>query len=66
MTVASLNECQEVGTRGENSTLTLSTHLPPAWVVSAPHMAPVKSITPTMQINLPDDLTMFQVAIESG
>ena len=55
-----------MGTRGENSTLTLSTHLPFAWVVSAPHIVPVKIITPTILISLPEELTTFQVVIESG
>lgn len=58
--------CQAVGTRGENSTLTLSTHLPFAWDVRAPHMVPVKIITPRMLTSLPEDLTTFQVDIASG
>jgi len=66
MRVASLKVCQEVGTRGENSTLTLSTHLPFACEVSAPHMVPVKINTPMMLTSLPDDLTTFHVDIASG
>ena len=64
--VASLKVCQEVGTRGENSTLTLSTHLPFACEVRAPHMVPVKIITPMILISLPDDLTTFHVDMASG
>ena len=62
----SLKVCQEVGTRGENSTLTLSVLLALAWDVKAPHMVPVKIIAPIMLISLPDELTTFQVVIESG
>ena len=64
--VASLKVCQEVGTRGENSTLTLSVLLAFAWDVKAPHMVPVKIIAPIMLISLPEELTTFQVVIESG
>jgi len=58
--------CQEVGTRGENSTLTLSVLEAFAWVVRAPHMVPVKTIAPIILISLPEELTTFQVVIESG
>ena len=64
--VASLKVCQEVGTRGENSTLTLSVLLAFAWDVKAPHMVPVKIIAPIILISLPEELTTFQVDIESG
>ena len=58
--------CQEVGTRGENSTLPLSILLTPAWDVKAPHIVPVKYIAPTILIRLPEELMTFQVVIESG
>jgi len=64
--VASLKVCQEVGTRGENSTLTLSVLLAFACDVKAPHIVPVKIIAPIMLIRLPEELTTFQVVIESG
>ena len=64
--VASLKVCQDVGTRGENSTLTLSVLLALAWDVSAPHIVPVKIIAPIILINLPEELTTFQVDMESG
>ena len=55
-----------MGTRGENSTLTLSVLLALAWDVKAPHIVPVKIIAPIMLTSLPDELTTFQVVIESG
>ena len=58
--------CQEVGTRGENSTLPESALVTLACLVSAPHMVPVKIIAPTILISLPEELTMFHVDIESG
>ena len=64
--VASLKVCQEVGTRGENSTLTLSALPAFAWDVKAPHIVPVKIIAPTILISLPEDLTTFHVVMESG
>jgi len=64
--VDSLKVCQEVGTRGENSTLTLSALLTPAWDVNAPHMVPVNIKAPIILISLPEELTTFQVVIESG
>lgn len=64
--VGSLKVCQEAGVRGVNSTLTLSVLPRFAWVVRALHMVPVKIIAPTILISLPDELTTFQVVIESG
>ena len=55
-----------MGTRGENSTLTLSVLLALAWDVRAPHIVPVKIIAPIILINLPEELTTFQVDMESG
>ena len=55
-----------MGTRGVNSTLTLSALLALAWDVKAPHIVPVKIIAPIILINLPEELTTFQVVIESG
>ena len=58
--------CQEAGTRGENSTLTLSVLPALAWDVKAPHIVPVKIIAPTILMSLPEELTAFQVDMESG
>ena len=58
--------CHAVGTRGVNSTLTLSVLLVFACAVKAPHIVPVKIIAPMILRRLPEELTTFQVAMESG
>ena len=52
--------------RGENSTLPLSAPHAFAWDVKAAQIDPVNISAPTILISLPEELTTFQVVIESG
>ena len=64
--VDSLKVCHEVGNRGENSTAILSVSLDVSCADREIHMIPANIITPTILINLPEDLTTFHVDIASG
>ena len=58
--------CQEVGSRGLNSTEPLPTGAVAFCFLKAVHINPAKIITPTILTNLPEDLTTFQVENASG
>ena len=55
-----------VGTRGENSTALAIDSTVIRLEVSDSHITHPKTITPTILINLPEDLTIFHVVIASG
>lgn len=66
ISVVSLNVCQVVGTRGENSTALAIDSTVIRLEVSDSHITHPNTITPTILINLPEDLTIFHVVIASG
>jgi len=63
--VVSLKVCQDIGIRGDISTVSpsISTELTSTMDF---HMMILKNITPAILTRLPEDLTIFQVTIESG
>lgn len=55
-----------VGNRGLNSTEPFPTGAVLFCFLSADHISPEKIITPTMLINLPEELTTFHIVNASG
>ena len=64
--VASLYVCQDAGIRGPYSMFLFAKKRSPPLETTDCHIIPANIMTPIILIRDPDELTIFQAAIESG